>query len=84
MAGIKLFRTAIERHRENKDITVRFKTPARILSGAVPLILTVHQLTVRNVNTFVDEQAIDDACNPIRFGRHVRVSEWIRGIQRVR
>jgi len=66
MQGLKRLQEAIERHRENKDINIKYKTP----------------LTIRNVNTFTDEQAIDDACNPIRCDRHVRISEWVRGIQR--
>lgn len=102
MQGLKRLQEAIERHRENKDINIKYKTPLTskcpfhplpaLLRQAtfqlpVPpprapafqrLTLTANQ-TVRNVNTFTDEQAIDDACNPIRCNRSVRISEWVRG-----
>lgn len=97
MQGLKRLQEAIERHRENKDINIKYKTPltskslwAKPGSRDMPSLLssTPHFAddsppAVRNVNTFTDEQAIDDACNPIRCDRHVRISEWVRGVQRV-
>lgn len=112
MQGLKRLQEAIERHRENKDINIKYKTPLTskyhcafssaggcssqlslnfsTLSSVFvdckgdSLLTSFLSATVRNVNTFTDEQAIDDACNPIRCDRHVRISEWVRGIKRVR
>lgn len=67
MPGLNRIREAIERHRENKDINLKYKTP----------------LTIRNINTFVDEQNIEDACNPVLFDRKVRIHSWVCGVQRV-
>jgi hypothetical protein len=41
-------------------------------------------LTHRNVETLVEAQRIDDACNPLRRSRKVQISEWLQLISSVR
>jgi hypothetical protein len=65
MQGFNRLKEAIERHKENKDPNLRYKTP----------------LTIRNIQTKDDEQRIDDACNPLQRSRSVRVSEWLQLVQ---
>lgn len=40
-------------------------------------------LTHRNVETLVEAQRIDDACNPLRSSRHIQISEWLQLISSV-
>lgn len=83
MKGFGL-KAAIERHKENKDINVRFKTP---LTGRRPTTPSQTARTdckqVRNINTKDDEQAVDDACNPLQYSREVLISKWLRELSRV-
>ena len=94
MQGVMRLKEAIERHRENKDINLKFKTPLTSeFSPYLPSLLPpLHRIPhtnhsspppVRNKDTFDDEQRIYDACNPLHFSRTVRISTWVRGIQGV-
>lgn len=38
MQGIKRLKEAVQKHRENKDINIRYKTPLTSKSPATPLI----------------------------------------------
>ena len=80
MQGIVKLREAIERHRENKDINIRYKTPLTSKrphhSTAFPHPLT--SSTERNVENLIDKQNVYDACNPAECSREVRISEWLR------
>lgn len=86
MQGIMRLKEAIERHRENKDITLKYKTPLTSKSAKLALCYLT-SLTrpspVRNKDTFDDEQRIQDACDPLRFSRNVRISTWVRSLQGV-
>lgn len=40
-------------------------------------------LTHRNVETLLEAQRVDDACNPLRSSRQVQISEWLQLISSV-
>ena len=82
MQGISRLKEAIERHKENKDINIRYKTP---LTGKRPTTTTIIRSPannrppqVRNKDTKDDEQRVEDACNPLRYSREVLISKWLR------
>src|SRR2546421_1404413 len=87
MQGLSRLKEAIERHKENKDPNLKYKTP---LTGKRPRTNNstarsrLNVSAVRNIQTKDDEQRIDDACNPLQRSRSVRVSEWLQLVQTVR
>jgi DNA-binding MurR/RpiR family transcriptional regulator len=85
MQGFNRLKEAIERHKENKDPNLKYKTP---LTSKRPPQNTktspcLNVSAVRNIQTKDDEQRIDDACNPLQRSRSVRVSEWLQLVQGV-
>jgi hypothetical protein len=85
MQGFNRLKEAIERHKENKDPNLKYKTPLTSKRPHqhhdIPQSLNVS--TVRNIQTKDDEQRIYDACNPLQRSRSVRVSEWLQLVQGV-
>jgi DNA-binding MurR/RpiR family transcriptional regulator len=85
MQGFNRLKEAIERHKENKDPNLKYKTPLTSKRPHkhhdIPQSLNVS--AVRNIQTKDDEQRIDDACNPLQRSRSVRVSEWLQLVQGV-
>lgn len=86
MQGISRLKSAIERHKENKDINIRFKTPLtgkRPTRTLPPTTTPANEDKVRNINTKDDEQRVEDACNPLQYSREVLISKWLRELSRV-
>lgn len=86
MQGIKRLKEAVQKHRENKDINIKYKTPltSKSLPSRHPLLTADRSTTaVRNVNSHCDKQNIDDACNPLRSHRRVLISNWLLSVQGV-
>lgn len=90
MQGIKRLKEAVQKHRENKDINIRYKTPLTskchsICQVVIQQSIAYRMLTtpVRNIANHCDSQAIDDACNPLRSNRSVLISNWLRSVQGV-
>jgi hypothetical protein len=65
----------------------RFKKSLSLSPGSKDAHLDDHYrkipLTHRNIETFVEEQIIQDACNPVQRTREVQISEWLRLVPRV-
>ena len=66
LEAIRHVKKVVQRHRLGKDINIKFKTP----------------MTLRNMASFNDNQAVEDACNPARSNRKLRISQWIGGVQK--
>ena len=65
--SIRQLKKSYSQHKAKKREALRHKIP----------------LTERNIETFVDEQDLNDACDPLRGNREVSISKWLQLIPSV-